>query len=251
MTDKNLILYTLIAMINNAESETNDTIIAKAFIENRTRLYEISLDQFAQEYFVSQASISRLIKKLGFTGYNEFREKFAISQYDMQKRHETPPCQYDQLKKETYDRLESALQEIRDYQESDFTDLIAKIRQYQTIYFIGSELSMAVLRLLQYKLIAQGKNVYNIQNVAYQNEMMEHCKEDALVIAISIDDRWLAQFPLELVQTCKAHTMLWTVKSDSPHHQCFQEVVYFGKYIGSNIGYHQLMQFEQILFRLL
>ncbi|MCD7950951.1 MAG: hypothetical protein LUG12_11945 [Erysipelotrichaceae bacterium] len=46
--DKFTSLYDLLALVNKSRKETNDTIIAKAFIENRYDLDNLSLEQLSQ-----------------------------------------------------------------------------------------------------------------------------------------------------------------------------------------------------------
>ena len=70
----NLTFYDLINIVNDATEQNSDVIIAKALVENRYNLDDLSLDQLSEKYFLSQASISRFIKKSGFKNYAQFKK---------------------------------------------------------------------------------------------------------------------------------------------------------------------------------
>ena len=53
MNDKKHALQELLNFINNAPSQSSDTIIANALYTNRDQLDELSLEALADRYFVS------------------------------------------------------------------------------------------------------------------------------------------------------------------------------------------------------
>jgi len=74
------LLHWLTMFVNTREDMTNDVMVARALIELRDEIEDWSQDDIAEAYFISQASISRFIKKLGFKNFNEVRTALKKSQ---------------------------------------------------------------------------------------------------------------------------------------------------------------------------
>ncbi|MCD8028624.1 MAG: hypothetical protein LUF02_08205 [Erysipelotrichaceae bacterium] len=86
--DKFTSLYDLLVLVNKSRKETNDTIIAKAFIENRYDLDILSLEQLSQKCYISQSTLSRFIKKMGYKNYNELKEAMHVAMYAINSHHQ-------------------------------------------------------------------------------------------------------------------------------------------------------------------
>ena len=186
---KDVTLYDLLYIVNEARHETSDTIIAKAFIESRNELDELSLDQLSQKYYISQASISRFIQKMGYKNYNQFKNALSLSIYRInQEHHAQEYLDPLDIREQVYQDIASALDCIHDIDMNHLQRGIDTMKQYQTIIFMGSDLSMAITHILQMGLIALGKNAYTIYNLNYQNDVLDTLDNQSLVICISLED---------------------------------------------------------------
>lgn len=54
----------------------SEEVVANFFLENKENALKLSTHEIANETFTSPSTIVRLCKKLGLSGYNEFKEKF-------------------------------------------------------------------------------------------------------------------------------------------------------------------------------
>lgn len=250
---KDVTLYDLLYIVNEARHETSDTIIAKSFIESRNELDELSLDQLSQKYYISQASISRFIQKMGYKNYNQFKNALSLSIYRInQEHHAQEYLDPLDIREQVYQDISSALDCIHDIDMNHLLRVIDTMKQYQTIIFMGSDLSMAITHILQMGLIALGKNAYTIYNLNYQNDVLDTLDNQSLVICISLEERWFQRLENmdDLFSSC-AYKMLWTIQDYHIDEKKFDDVYYFGRKIKENIGYNELMYFALLVYRLL
>ena len=254
MKDKEYILYDLLTYINKSEKETNDTIVAKALVENRYDLDNLSMDELSSRYFVSQPTISRFIKKMGYPNYNAFRNAMNLSIYTNKLRnpplHNTDP---EAIRKEVKAEIQEALDCIDSIDIIKLKHIVEIMKDYNTIVFMGSELSMAIAYKLQLGLISLGKNVYNLYSVNYQEQMLHIIEkhDDVLMICISIEGRWISRF--EDLKNIKElpYKILWTIEDDPVDANLFDLVYHFGHSVKEDLGYNELMYFILLVNRMI
>lgn len=246
--------YSLINLINKTHKENNDTLIAKALFENRYVLDQYSLDQLSQNMFFSQASISRFIQKMGYKNYNEFKTQIALSNLQIVTNNNTKKLGTpNEIRNSVYQDIKNALESINSIDMIKLTKVLNLLRESNEIYFVGSELSMGIIYLLQIGLISMKKNVYAIYDINYQNETLKKINDDALVICVSLESRWytMNHFALENILNSNYKTMLWTIVSDHLDNDKFNLTYQFGQEVEDNIGYNELMYFVLLLYRLI
>ncbi len=253
MNDKKHALQELLNFINNAPSQSSDTIIANALYTNRDQLDELSLEALADRYFVSQASISRFIKKLGYKSYSSFRNDITRSITELEYVHHPVKERKDpeQICTQVTDQIINAVAKVKETDVNQMIHAVSLLQEYKNIYFFGSELSVAIVTLLNHMLIARGKNAYNILSGSYQNELLDKLTEKDLLICISIEQRWYQmQIDTKKLEKCKAYKMLWTCDRLHRDVNIFDEAILFAKDVGSEIGYNSLMSFVMMIYRL-
>lgn len=252
----NILIGNLLDIVNKASHETTDVLIAKIFLENRYNLNELSLDDLSNQYYISQASISRFIKKLGYKNYNTFKYDVASSNEKMESVHAIQDRDRINdaiaIKEEVIYRINEAYQKMNYLNVNDVLHIVDLLNKYQNIIFFGSELSMAMCKILQLGLVTLGKNVYTIYDKNYQNEMINEMSENDLLICISIEDRWFhLQESINNLKESTSYKMMWTLNSSKDYLEGFDDIFVFGKQIFDNYGYHELMVLIMIVYRVL
>lgn len=253
MNKQKLLLPKLVSYINNAPGSSNETLIANALYTNREKLDEISLEALADQYYISQASISRFIQKMGYKSYSAFRRDLNRSIVEMEYMYlpsKTKISSEDVRHQVTQDII-NAVSKVQYVELSQLEHAVNLLKQYQNIYFYGSELSVAIVTLLNYMLISEGKHCYNILSGSYQNELLEKLTKDDLLICISIEQRWYQNhIDIKKLEQCKAYKMLWTCDKLHKDVHIFDEAILFAKDIGPELGYNSLMSFVMMIYRL-
>lgn len=251
-TQKELVLYRLASIVNESESFSNDAAIAKAFIELRDEIDQWSQAEIAQKYFVSQSSISRFIQRLGYSGFTEIRGAINKSSYLLNLLSQPPSDRFEETRQNVYNTLKNVTEDMMKLDGAQIVRMTQTMRQFRCVYFMGSDFSMQVVRLLQHKLLSSGIESFTLYKPQMQKSILERAKEDELVIMISLGKRWyLTEEIGSSLDSCACKKMLWTVAEDHPDLEKFDWSVMMGKTDDGNIGYHYLMQFVLIVGQLL
>ena len=251
MSDQYL-LYRLMNIANNAEGAETDTMIAMGMINERAAIDALSMEKLAARYYVSQPAVSRFIKKLGYRSFTAFKADLALSQYVMRQRNPSAEgADPGEALMAMADDMAKAAACIRDLDPARVEVMLERFAGYDNIVFMGSRLSMSIIYLLQIRLTAMGKNAYAFSSHTMQKKMIGEAKEKDLVIFISLQERWYGNLGEKPSQTCKGHTVLWTVKDHHEDEELFDDVIRIGHMEEQNMGYHVLMGYVMTLYRTL
>lgn len=98
------------------------------------KVSEMTADELASQTYTSQATISRMAKKLGFTGFQEF--KFSLKNYQTLERKSSTQASLglSPLIKQMIDQLTTSLSMI---EEADFQRAVEMLQQAQRIEFFA------------------------------------------------------------------------------------------------------------------
>ena len=99
----------------------------------------MSLDDLSNQYYISQASISRFIKKLGYKNYNTFKYDVASSNEKMESVHAIQDRDRINdaiaIKEEVIYRINEAYQKMNDLNVNDVLHIVDLLNKYQNIIF--------------------------------------------------------------------------------------------------------------------
>ncbi len=244
-------VYDLLNLINQSRSENNDTLIAKKLIEYRYDLDQYSLDNLSREFYFSQATLSRFIKKIGYQSYNDFKNNIARSNFYIEEVNSSyVKKKVEDIRQETYTDIIKCVECIQKIDIEHLVRIVDQLKSYKNIYFMGSELSMAITHLLQMGLISLEKNVYTIYDFHYQKEILYQNIDDTLIIFISLEQRAYSVIKKELSNNDN-YKMLWAINRDHSDQKIFDECYFFGDYFLDNLGYNELIYFILLIYRIL
>lgn len=248
---KEYLVNSLLVTVNSSPHETNDTLIARAILENRDRLSSMSMDEIAAKYHVSQPTISRFVKKLGLSSFSELKSSMAVSDYYMKSyMGGINSLEAQAAVREAHEAVSAAVDEILKIEIADLENLADKIRRSEKIVFMGSELSMSIVRILQHKLVTQGKAVYTPLLPSYQNEMLSSLDERTLLVCVSVAGRWLTYLDPESLRKCRAVRILLCGHDCDWRSLGFDKIIRFSQ-MADNISYNSLMVYVYALSKLL
>ena len=251
MEEKKHVLNTLLTLVNVSPSETNDTIIARAIIENRYVIAGMSMDDLARKYHVSQPTISRFVKKIGFSSFSELKSIMALSDYVIRDAAKDKPIN-DPAEgiREVHDDVQKAVDEIMKIDPLEILEVAGMLKEADQIVFMGSELSMSIIRILQHKLLSMGKSIYTILLPSYQNEILESLEGRTLLVCISTAGRWILSLNDEKLQKCGCRKILLSGHDFDYRRKGFDRMYRFSL-MGNNLSYNSLMTYVMALNRML
>ncbi|MBR2809947.1 MAG: MurR/RpiR family transcriptional regulator [Solobacterium sp.] len=251
MSDQYL-LYRLLNIANYGDDMKTDTMIAIGLINERAAIGDLSMEKLAARYYVSQPAVSRFIKKLGYRSFTAFKADLALSQYVMRQRNPSAEgADPGEALMTMADDMAKAAACIRDLDPARVEVMLDRFSDYGSIIFLGSQLAMSIIYLLQLRLTAMGKSAYAFSSHSMQKKMIGEAKEDDLVIFISLQERWYGGLGEKRARACRGHTVLWTVKDHHEDEEAFDDVIHIGQIEEQNMGYHVLMGYVMTLYRTL
>lgn len=248
--DKNL-MHELLTMVNSAYHESNDTVVARALLENRENIAHTSMDMISKKYYVSQASITRFIKKIGYDDYRSFREAMVYSQEYMRFRYEHPEyADVNAVIRGVDEDVQRVTDGMKGIDPAVFCRIADLFLEYDNIWFFGSEMTMAMMRLLQLRLEAIGKNCYTLNQLPNQIETLNKLGPDTLAVAVITNDRWIKAVGTEMFAASKAYTVLLSPEDTDYTAEHFDEVLEYGINTRNDLAFYQLTYLVQILARM-
>ena len=198
----------IIKSLENNLSES-EKVIAMYVIKNKKIIGEITSTELAKKIGVSQSSIIKFIKKIGFSGYVAFKlqlerdlgNKKSLLKNKIHSEIDLEDSLEEVTKKtlaETVEALNTTVEMI-DYK--NFEIIIEKIRESGRILIIGTGMSSIVARDLELKLMK-----IKIDTVHYESKQMQLMKlstMDVNDLIIVISHRGETQEILDVVSIAK------------------------------------------------
>lgn len=198
----------IIKSMKNNLSESEKTI-ATYVVKNKNLIGEITSTELAKKIGVSQSSIIKFIKKIGFSGYIAFKlqlerdleNKKSSSKNKIHSDIDLEDSLEEVTKKTLAETIEALNSTVGVIDYKNFETIIEKIRESGRILIIGAGMSSIVARDLELKLMK-----IKIDTVHYDSKQMQLMKlstmnEKDLVIAIS--HRGETQEVLDVVKIAK------------------------------------------------
>ncbi|WP_010300489.1 MurR/RpiR family transcriptional regulator [Kurthia senegalensis] len=132
------------------EKRIADTLIAQPLLFSTENISTI-----AKEINVSNASITRFCKTIGYSGFKELKQ---ASHYENQtKQHETPLEQFDHVIQEVFEANTLTLQKTAHHLDFDMMQQAVQfLLKADTAYFIGTGGSLSIALDAYYKFLRTG-----------------------------------------------------------------------------------------------
>ncbi len=246
------LIYDLLTLVNSAAKETNEILIARALLENRHVIRTISMDDLSKKYYVSQAGITRFIKRLGYPDFRSFRQAMELSDAFLSGRYAPPEAESAE---EAMHAVADEFADVAALMQAQSPKMYARInsllKRYDHICFMGSDVAMSMLRLVQMNLIAKGKTCYAEYRHELQAETLDRAGENTLVIPVSVGGRWLNSMDSRGFRNCDGYTLLLVQEGESYRREDFDEVIVYAPQQRNDIAYYCFLYFVQTLNRII
>lgn len=198
----------IIKSLENNLSES-EKVIAMYVIKNKKIIGEITSTELAKKIGVSQSSIIKFIKKIGFSGYVAFKlqlerdleHKKNLLKNKIHSEIDLEDSLEEVTKKTLAETVEALNTTVGVIDYKNFETIIEKIRESGHILIIGTGMSSIVARDLELKLMK-----IKIDTVHYESKQMQLMKlstMDVNDLIIAISHRGETQEILDVVGIAK------------------------------------------------
>ncbi len=252
--------YQLINFLNTAEERDVFYYAASTILEHIEQLPHLSIGQVAEMCYASPATISRLVRKLNFDSFNDFKHEVIESIQEMQQSDTVrygsepidkyPNVSHEQIKQDfkraIVENIEFTHQQVS---TKDIEEIIDYIDQAKRVIFLGFNTGQYMSSQLQSTLAGYNKSIVSHSNEKLQLEVLEDIKEDDLIILSSITGNYFKykSAAMEMFKKSKAKKIIITQAYEIGEASKADKVIQIGKTNDSYIGkFSMMMIFEMI-----
>lgn len=252
--------YQLINYLNTAKERDVFYYAASTILEHIDQVPNLSIGQVADLCFASPATISRLVRKLNFDSFNEFKQEVIRSMSDIDRiqtvRYGNEPVeQYpnvsrNQIKQEFKDAIIENIEYTNQIVTSgDIDEVIDYIDKANRVIFLGFNTGQYMSSQLQASLAANNKTIISHASERLQLEELADIHEDDLIILSSITGNYFKykSAAMEMFKKSKAKKIIITQAYEVGQASKADKVIQIGKTNDSYIGkFSMMMIFEMI-----
>ena len=173
----------------------------------------LSIHDMADRFDVSSPTILRAIKKIGYSGYPEF--KLALESFVTDKNQEKPVIKNSLFHEviNTYERSFSKLKEL-DW-EKDIIEVVEWMLDSQDVKCVGFDNTGLAAQQLVYSLYSQGVFYEAITTETQMHYLSQTAKKDWVYIIYSVTGMELYSGLVEAANNVGAKTVLITMNKDA------------------------------------
>lgn len=196
----------LLATLNSEPIGTNDYRISRFILSNLEEIHGYNISQLAKACFVSNSSISRFCRKIGFRDFNELRHQF-FQWTDISNKKFAYLGSDETALKDTYiDGIIENLQLLKkSIQAQELHQLATDILSYPKVAAFGSLHSQSVVLNLQTDLLTSGIVMDTRTRFQEQLEYIEEADSETLILLFSRGGSHLKRFLIHDLQLSKTN----------------------------------------------
>ena len=251
----------LLRILRESEVGTTNWLLANAVLSHGNKLHSVSIQELADSCHVSEPTVSRFTKMLGYRSYIDLKKeaKKLGDQSDPQLFHMNKPA-LALLKDHPQQFLEGYCQQIsQNLQQSvaslDFGKIdafLAELHHTKRVFIFGMSTSMMFTEILQSNLANYKKIVY----VGFsQDQQLSHAQQltkSDLAISISTYGNFLHQYPAmaKMIADSECRNILITQNAGLQETYLFDDVIFLSNKNSNETGtYSMLLGIEYLVRR--
>lgn len=183
------LMIILSSTINSEPKDSNNYKIAKYIIENISELEEITLTELAKNCYVSNSSISRFCRDIGFKDFNSL--KIQVARFASEKEHAKNKYEFKEFDSNSLSKsyILSVIDNLKslntEYLDKEIQLLVQDIHHYKKVAAFGYLQSENVALNMQFDLRTNGKIIFSCIKFKDQVEYIQEADEDTLIIIFS------------------------------------------------------------------
>lgn len=252
--------YQLINYINMSQTQDVFYYAAKTILEHLQEIPNLSITQVSDMCFASTATISRLIRRLNYASFNDFKQDVIYSMEELRSEEamhyanepvkDFPHVDYEQMRNEFYDSIVDNLQYTQAlFKTSDIEEIVNDIDEARNVVFLGFNFSQMVSSQLRSTLAAYNKPSSAKANEQLQLSCLREVSQDDLIILTTITGNYFRFKPeiVALFKTSPAKKIVITQASDLAKAYNVDKIIQVGNSNSSYIGKFSVMMVYEMI----
>lgn len=254
--------FSLITYCNTQMINANEYNIARVILEHVNEIDSMSLENLSNESNISQASVSRFIKKLGYKNYQDFRESFkkALLEIKLNRKLSHVTLFPYRDKQDIVDTLyENAINNLTKTKEiidlKQLNRIINILKNAHSVTFFGDDHALSIFYTLQLDLMANEIPTYLFKIEEIQSLHSEFIGDEDVIVFLNVYSGFITpkqRSMLKEIRKLKNVKMIGFTQEYKPSwDDFFNEVIHYGISNSVNDGFFSLQLLAQILSELM
>ena len=248
-------LYRFLTYMNATSSGTTYANIAFYISNNFTKVVEMNLEELADACYVSQATISRFCRFLGFDSFTHFKNACHESIRDGQRRVNnivsTMSRDDEEYVKAFNNYGQTVIEEMQKSMETldlkELDTLLAKIHSTNDVAFFGVHRCASCIHEVQFSFALKDKFVKAYTGSAQQEECAKSLTKDSLAIVVTAGDGfWFEEQELVSILEKSPCKKVMIVAGPVEHEDMFDQVYHIGTGSARGASY-AMMNFSEAM----
>ena len=241
---------------NSETNNNNDFLIASIIIRRVTGNEDLSIEAVADEANTSQASVSRYIRKMGFTGWQDFRDNCNGSTKEMlsKRRLQAEKLRGDKGKEEVAGKLcknacDNIMATLKSFDVKKVDEIIDLLVNARKVFIIGDEHAQSNFYTFQLDLLFSGVPTYLYKNNEMQQLSSSFAGEGTAVLFLNVEKNFIAPPQVELLKNMRKNgaKLVAFYQQDEADLGIFDMTLKYGIPGSFNDGYYSLFVLAQIM----
>ena len=254
MSNQNRKNMEFIHYCNTKLSNINEYNIIKVIIDNIDHISSLSLEKIADEAHISTSSVSRLISKIGFDSFQNFKYRLENENLNLKMRRMLTNMQRfirssdEDIVESLYVDAVANLQQTRlNLDIHKLREIINVLKKSNSVTFIGDSHELADFYTLQLDLLANGIPAFLIEDKDINLVHINSLNEKDTIVYINLYSEWFGKYQKEIIaQAKKNHVNIIIFSQDDLN---IEDVIiyHYGIKNTLNDGYFSLPYLNKVL----
>lgn len=240
---------------NSRLANSNDYNIARVLLMHLEHIYDLSLEDIAEEAHISTASVSRFINKAGFRTFADFKRcmessflktKLRRMNVNSKKLFQISDQDFvDNLYNEGVNNLKKTRESIN---LNKIKEIISKLMSSRSVTFLGDLHELTIFYTLQLELIMHNIPVFSMQYDDLNLLHTQYLSKDDVLFFISVHDDWFTGIQKEILKKAKANGVYIIVLcQETKDFAQYDQIYRYGIEGSNNDGYYSLLYLNRIM----
>ncbi|MDQ0223212.1 MurR/RpiR family transcriptional regulator [Streptococcus moroccensis] len=190
------VISLLLNILNKSNSNKVEYAIAEGLLKNFKSISDASIHEMAELCFVSPSSLSRFVKKHGFTGYGQFKQKCREEiDIEVDYSNNVRRAEHDDLlpvfQNYTNNIVQNLNYNLDMLQKVDLAQICGLIHDAPDVAFLGLEFANIIGQHFQVKLAECNRFVHLKHFDTTDLELVDSLKDKSVVIIGSLEGGYL------------------------------------------------------------
>lgn len=195
---------------NEAISSLSDFAIVRETMGHVRDIQSVSIERIAQDANISIPSVSRLIRRIGFSSFKEFKTVLSEGSRETAMRYAVrwqgrfgrSDGSTASIMSQAHQEALTHMQATLDVMDPDSIDrAVDLLHKSRSVFLLGDSLELDMLYVLQTMLMNDGIAAYAFDDNSVRETQAQAMGEDDTLLFVNVSRDWIQDWQLKILET--------------------------------------------------